>query len=90
MAAAFTAKALGSATPCNSKAAPSRSWFLLPFKKNGVVVPRTYTYGWWVNDLVVPCAFGVSCSARVQAGATTRLMRGEEFRALIRAALKTW
>jgi hypothetical protein len=62
----------------------------LPFKSHGAIVPRTYTYGWWVNNWVVPCTFGAACAARAQADATTRLIRGEEFRALVRAALKTW
>jgi hypothetical protein len=65
-------------------------YLVLPFKVHGVVRPRAYTYGWWVNDLHVPCTFGVACAARVQADATTATVRPEIFRALVRAALKTW
>ncbi len=62
----------------------------LPFKSSGTIVGHTYTYGWWVNNLLIPCAFGVNCSARVQADNTTNIVRSEEFRAQVRAALKTW
>jgi hypothetical protein len=62
----------------------------LPFKSSGTIVPHTYTYGWWVNNLSVPCAFGASCAALTQADNTTNEVRAEEFRAQVRAALKTW
>lgn len=62
----------------------------LPFKSGGTIVPHTYTYGWWVNGLLVPCEFGVGCAALTQADSTTGVVRAEEFRAQVRAALKTW
>ena len=34
----------------------------LPFKSSGKIVPHQYLYGWFVNDLSIPCAFGVSVS----------------------------
>ncbi|MEI7743892.1 MAG: serine hydrolase [Chloroflexota bacterium] len=79
--------------PCSAPYVYDRSdagYITLPFKSKGVLTPRTYTYGWWVNDLMVPCAFGATCSARTQADAVTRQIRVEELRVLIRAALKTW
>lgn len=65
-------------------------YLTLPWKSGGVVASRTYTYGWWVNDLTVPCGFGTTCAARTQADATTGRFRPEIFRALVRAALQTW
>lgn len=62
----------------------------LPFKSGGTIVPHTYTYGWWVNNLLVPCAFGTSCAALTQADNTTGIVRAEELRSQVRAALKTW
>ncbi len=62
----------------------------LPFKSSGKIVPRSYLYGWFVNGLSIPCAFGVTCSARTQADNTTATIRAEEFRAQVAAALKTW
>ena len=65
-------------------------YIILPFRTKGRLAPRTCTCGWWVHDLVVPCAFDVSCAARTQADAATRQIRAEELRVLVRAALKTW
>jgi hypothetical protein len=65
----------------------------LPFKSRGSIVPHTYAYGWWVNNLLIPCPFSAtdnSCAALGQADATTGKIRAEEFRAQVRAALKTW
>ena len=62
----------------------------LPFKSSGSIAGRTYTYGWWVNNLSVPCAFNTGCGALTQADATTGQLRAEEVRAQVRAALQTW
>lgn len=62
----------------------------MPFKSSGTIVPHTYVYEWWVNNLSVPCPFNTACAARTQADNTTNEVRAEEFRAQVRAALKTW
>ena len=62
----------------------------LPFKSSGKIVPHQYLYGWFVNDLSIPCVFGSACLARKQADKTTGTIRAEEFRAQVAAALKTW
>lgn len=62
----------------------------LPFKNGAVITPHPYAFGWWINDLSIPCAFGVACAARVQADNTTAKFTQEIFRAQVRAALQTW
>lgn len=62
----------------------------LPFKSSGAAAPRTYAFGWWVNNLKIPCSFGTACTAKNQADNTTAKFNPEIFRAQVRAALQTW
>ncbi|MFL5824267.1 MAG: serine hydrolase [Solirubrobacteraceae bacterium] len=53
----------------------------LPFKSAGSISGHTYAYGFWVNDVLIPCTFPVqgqpNCAARNQADSTTRQIRAE-------------
>jgi hypothetical protein len=62
----------------------------LPVKTDAVITPTTYAYGWWVNNVSIPCAFGSVCAARTQADSTSARFDPELFRAQVRAALQTW
>lgn len=72
----------------------------IPFKTSGVISPRTYVNGSWVNGLNIPCApKGASetvaqaearCPAFKAANDAMRNSGNEKFRTVIRAALKTW
>ncbi len=64
----------------------------LPFKSapGGSIVLRNYAYGWWVNNVKIPCAFSVNCTAKVQADSTTNKFDPEIFRAQVALALQNW
>jgi hypothetical protein len=64
----------------------------LPFKASpgGSVVAHAYAFGWWVNNLSIPCAFDVSCSALTQADNTTSSFDPEIFRHQVDLALANW
>lgn len=63
----------------------------LPFKRtDGTIRSQPYVYGWWVNNVSIPCQFGVSCAAKVQADNTTSEFDPEIFRALVSQALQNW
>jgi hypothetical protein len=64
----------------------------LPFKASGTVVPTSFVYGRFVNDLVIPCVVNSGCAAETKAhSAIDTLGTGaESFRSEIRAALATW
>jgi hypothetical protein len=62
----------------------------LPFKSAGSVVLHPYTYGWWVNNVSIPCAFGVTCTAKTQADNTTNSFLPEIFRHQVDLALQGW
>jgi hypothetical protein len=64
----------------------------LPFKSSGTIVPTSFVYGRFVNDLVIPCVVNSGCAAETKArSAIDTLGTGAEtFRSEIRAALSTW
>ena len=62
----------------------------VPFKANGVVTPRVYVYGSWIDSLTINCSAGVNCTQKVNADNAINRSTAEMFRSTIRAALATW
>ncbi|MBV9487879.1 MAG: serine hydrolase, partial [Frankiaceae bacterium] len=63
----------------------------LPFKTaGGSVVLHNYAYGFYVNDLSIPCAFNTTCAAKTQADDTTNQFLPEIFRHQVDLALANW
>jgi hypothetical protein len=64
----------------------------LPFKNGASIVPTSFVYGRFVNDLVIPCVVNSGCAAETRAhSAIDTLGTGAEtFRSEIHAALLTW
>ena len=63
----------------------------LPAKTTtGTVVPKSYAYSDFVNDLYVPCASGSGCAAEKAAYAMIGQVADEAARPAIDRALKNW
>jgi hypothetical protein len=82
--------AAGNCNPPYSYDRSNAGVLTLPFKSAGTIVPHAYAFGNWVNNVEIPCQFNTTCAARTQADNVTRQLLGEQFRAQIKAALKTW
>jgi hypothetical protein len=62
-------------------------WVSIPFKSGGVVLPRTYEFGDFVNDLILTCS---NCTASNNALNNLSGTAAEAARSTIRQALATW
>jgi hypothetical protein len=63
----------------------------IPFKNsNGSISNRTYLFGDFVNDLVIPCVAGSGCAAENNANNAIFASGAEASRSTIRSALTTW
>lgn len=84
--------------PPSGSCSPPHQWYrsnagvlTLPVKSStGAVLPIDYAFGWWINELQLPCAFGTSCTARTQANSVISRLDSELFREQVRTALATW
>lgn len=65
---------------------------LIPFKVSGRIVQRSYVFGDFINDAVIPCLASSTspCAIEQQFGNTLFNISGEEARSTIHAALMTW